>query len=261
MNAIVLAGGKAEGMKGRVGYRAGLVIGGRSLLEQALRALTGLPDLERIVLVGPAELVPEEYRSTITSVLPPVDDLFANLKQALLVLPPEEPVLVLSSDLPLLTRAALADFIRQCREREAEIYYPIIRREVYEEAYPGSRRTYVRVKDGTFTGGNMALFTPAVFFRHEKLFARAIACRKHPLRLAPLLGFRLMPQLLVRSLTVAAIEARIAARLGVEVAAIESRFSEMGFDIDTEADLEWIEFYWGGALVGRPRIEPELEGE
>ena len=101
----------------------------------------------------------------------------------------------------------------------------------------------------------------AVFFRHEKLFARAIACRKHPLRLAPLLGFRLMPQLLVRSLTVAAIEARIAARLGVEVAAIESRFSEMGFDIDTEADLEWIEFYWGGALVGRPRIEPELEGE
>ncbi|NLG84108.1 MAG: hypothetical protein GX493_05760, partial [Firmicutes bacterium] len=187
--------------------------------------------------------------------------LFTNLKQALAVLPPSEPVLVLASDLPLLTRAALADFIRQCREREAEIYYPIIRREVYEEAYPGSRRTYVRVKDGTFTGGNVAFFTPDVFFRHEKLFARAIACRKNPFRLAPLLGFRWLPQLLVRALSVAAIEARIAARLGVKVAAIESRFSEMGFDVDTEADLEWIEFYWGGALAGQARIEPEFEGE
>ncbi|MCL6613439.1 MAG: nucleotidyltransferase family protein [Firmicutes bacterium] len=261
MNAIVLAGGKAEGMRGRDGYRAGLVVGGRSLLEQALRALAGLPDLGRVVLVGPEELVPEEYRLTIAEVLRPGDDLFTNLKRGLAVLPVDEPVLVLSSDLPLLTRAALLDFVRQCGKREAEVYYPIIRREIYEEAYPGSRRTYVRVRDGTFTGGNVALLTPAAFLRHEKLFARAIAHRKHPLRLAPLLGLGLLPRLFLRSLTVAEIEARVAARLGLRAAAIESRFSEMGFDVDTEADLEWIEFYWGGALMGEPRIEPELEGE
>ncbi|NLG84950.1 MAG: NTP transferase domain-containing protein, partial [Firmicutes bacterium] len=75
MNAIVLAGGKAEGMKGGAGYRAGLVVGGRTLLAQVLRALSGLPELGQVVLVGQATLLPAEQRPMFTTILLPTDDI------------------------------------------------------------------------------------------------------------------------------------------------------------------------------------------
>lgn len=262
MNAIILAGAKS-GQIGTPetagGYRAGLTVGGRTLLAQALAAVAGLPGLGRVILVGPKELLPPAYAGIVTEVIPPEGDLAENLRRGLVVLPPEEKVLVVASDLPLLTQAALQDFVQSCGQAQAEIYYPVIRREVYQEAYPGSVRTFLSVRDGVFTGGNAVILTPAAFFRHERLIALAIAWRKRPLRLGRLLGLGFFLGLLCKRYTVAEIQDRTAARLGVRALAVESRFSEMGFDIDDQADLEWIEFYWGGTLEGKVRSDPEEE--
>ncbi|MGE5530431.1 MAG: nucleotidyltransferase family protein [Patescibacteria group bacterium] len=253
MNAVILAGAKAAEL-GRHsiqgGYRAGLVIGGRSLLDQALCALSALPDLDRVVLVGPDDLAASEYRAMLTEVVAPGEDLVENLRRGLSVLPPEEQALVVASDLPLLTRAALSDFIQSCAKRPAEIHYPIIRRETYEAAYPGSLRTYLTLRDGTFTGGNIVLLTPAAFYRHEHWIATAVAWRKNPRRLGRLLGLGFFLGLRCRRYSVADLEARVAARLGVQAVAVETRFSEIGFDVDSDADVDWIDFYWGGSIEG-----------
>ena len=264
MNALVLAGARNEGLEHALpsgAYRAGLVVGGRTLLELALASLTGLPGLDRIVIVGPVELVPDVYRSATTRILTPGEDLLTNLKQGLAALPEDEPVLVVASDMPLLTMAALKDFVAKCAGREAEIYYPIIRREVYEAAYPGSDRTYLSVGDGTFTGGNMVLLSPATFKRYERLIGKAVAWRKQPRRLGRLLGFRFVIGLLMSRYKVAEIEAKVGSYLGLRVVAIETNFSEIGFDVDTSADMQWIEFYWGGATEGAARNEPILDEE
>ncbi len=264
MNAVVLAGARAAELGKhsiQSGYRAGLVIGGRSLLDQVLGALSTLPELDRVVLVGPGELAAPEFRAMLAKVVAPGGDLVENLRRGLSVLPAGEPALVVASDLPLLTRAALLDFIRSCATRPAEIHYPILRRETYEAAYPGSLRTYLTLRDGTFTGGNVVLLTPAVFFRHERLIATAVAWRKSPRRLGRLLGFGFFLGLLCRRYTVADVEARLAARFGVQAVAVETRFSEMGFDVDSGADVDWIDFYWGGTLEGSPRAHEEPEEE
>lgn len=264
MNVLVLAGAQHEGFESKLpagAYRAGLQIGGRSMLETAFSAIASLPDRGRVVLVGPGELAPPGGYGLPVEVLPPAGDLLDNLRRGLAALPREEQVLVMAADQPLLTRAALEDFLANCRRRTADIYYPIIRREVYEAAYPGSVRTYLRVRDGMFTGGNVVLLTPAVFTRHEGLIARAVAGRKHPWRLGRLLGPGFLLGLLFRRYTVAQIEERVAVRLGLRGAAVESRFSEMGFDVDSDADMEWIQFYWGGTLEGAVRKEPQSNEE
>lgn len=264
MNALILAGARNEGLEHALpsgAYRAGLVVGGRTLLESALAALIGLPGLEKIVLVGAAELVPDAYRTALAEIVPPGGDLLTNLEKGLAALPHDAPVLVAASDMPLLTKAALGDFVAKCAEREAEIHYPIIRREVYEAAYPGSNRTYLRVRDGVFTGGNMVLLSPATFHRYKHLIAKAVAWRKQPRRLGRLLGFRFVLGLLGCRYTVAEIEAKIGSYLGLRVAAVETSFSEIGFDVDTGADVQWVEFYWGGATEGAARNEPNLDEE
>ena len=86
MNAVVLAGAKAVELgKHSIGsgYRAGLVIGGRSLLDQALGALSTLPDLGRVILVGPGELVAPEFRAMLAEVVAPGEDLVENLRRGL----------------------------------------------------------------------------------------------------------------------------------------------------------------------------------
>lgn len=264
MNAVILAGARAAELgKHSIhgGYRAGLIIGGHSLLDQVLGALSTLPDLGRVVLVGPDELVAPEFRAMLAEVVAPGEDLVENLRRGLSVLPAEEPTLVVASDLPLLTRAALSDFIRSCAQRPGEIHYPIIRRETYETAYPGSLRTYLTLRDGTFTGGNVVMLTPSAFQRHESLIATAVAWRKNPRRLGRLLGLGFFLGLLGRRYAVADLESRIAARLGVQAVAVETRFSEIGFDVDSGADVDWIDFYWGGSLegTGRGNQEPDEE--
>ncbi len=258
VHVVVLAGARNDEIRGSGVYRAGVMVGGQTLLARTLAALSELPGLERLILVGPDDLIPPGCE---VEVIIPGDDLLANLERGLSVLPEEEQVLVVASDLPLLTQAALRDFLAGCAARQAEVYYPIIRRDVYENAYPGSVRTYLSVRDGTFTGGNAALLTPAVLRRHRELFARAIACRKHPRKLSGLLGFGFSLGLMLKKYTVAEIESRVQARLGLKAAAIESRFSELGYDVDSPADLQWIEFYWGGAIEGAARRMPDLEEE
>lgn len=261
MNVLILAGAKSGRLGSRDvmadGYRAGLSVGGRTLLEQALSAVAALPGIGRVILVGPAELVPPAYTGLLSTIIPPEGDLLSNLRRGLAELPADEMVLVVASDMPLLTGTALKDFCARSSARQAEIYYPVIRRETYEAAYPGSRRTYLGVRDGTFTGGNVALFQPAVFYRHERLIARAIERRKHPRRLGRLLGWGFFLGLLRRKYTIAEIESRLAKKLGIRAAAIESNFSEMGFDIDTADDLAWIQFYWGGTLEGHPKPDEQ----
>jgi len=265
LNAIVLAGAGSAGVtdaKEISPYRAGLLVGGRNLLTQTLEALSGLPGLGQVVLVGPGDLVPDAFKRLITTTIPPDCSLADNLAKGLSVLPEQEQVLILASDLPLLTTAALQDFLSLCAGRQGDIHYPIIRKSTYEAAYPGSNRTYLTVKDGTFTGGNVALLaSPDVYRRHQEIIKKVIAWRKHPQRAGRLLGLWFLLGLLFHRRTVAEIEARIAAGLGIRAAAVESRFSEIGYDVDSRADLEWIEFYWGGGLEGTVRKEPGLEEE
>ena len=254
MNILVLAGARIEEdecLAGTGTYRAGLVVGGKSLLEQALSTFSGLSDLGKVVLVGPEKLVPQSCRELLTEIIEPGTEMLENLEKGLGVLPQEEPVLVAASDLPLLTQAAVADFLSSCVKRQAELYYPVIRRETYESAFPGSVRTYLRLRDGVFTGGNMVLFSPAsVYDRHRELLAKAVADRKRPHRLARFFGPGFFLGLLLRRYTVAQIESRVNSRFGLRAVAVESRFSEMGYDVDSREDLDWIEFYWGGSLSG-----------
>ncbi|MCS7241867.1 nucleotidyltransferase family protein [Candidatus Caldatribacterium sp.] len=235
-DALILAGGSREGViekKFGVLNRALLVIHGKFMIEYVIEALRNVSSIRRIVVVGPVPVLQTRIGALVDAVVEAGDDPFASTLKGLEVLQTEEKVLVVTSDLPLLRAEAVRDFLARCAEVVADFYYPIVRRETYEARIGGGKRTFVCLREGCFTGGNLLLLDPKVVQAKRDWIARVVAFRKNPIAIARLLGLRTIMKLLLRRLTIPDVEERVAYILGVRGRAIITPYAEIGFDVDT----------------------------
>jgi hypothetical protein len=149
--------------------------------------------------------------------------------------PDETRLLVVTADIPFLTPDAVADFLRQAAAApRAQFHYPIVEAGRCEARFPEMRRTTLRIAEGRFTGGNLALLDPGFLRAHEATLRAAYARRKSVVGLANLLG----PALLVRLigsrllpglLAIRHLEAAVSRALGGATArAVISPFPEVG---------------------------------
>ncbi|MGB9660439.1 MAG: nucleotidyltransferase family protein [Moorellaceae bacterium] len=238
VDGIVLAGGsqgKGEKLGGPI--EALLPIVDRPMVTWVLRALKGSGCLGRLVLVGPEEL----RELAEAEELPLVPSGATTVESALngaRALSDAEWLLLATADIPLLTPEAVRDFLKRCEKVEADLYYPIVTRESSEAAYPGVKRTYVRLKEGTFTGGNMALIRAEVLPLCAAKGQKLVALRKSPLGLGRLIGMVFIMKFLLHQLSLAEAEKRFSELLGVRGAAIITPYAEIGVDVDKPSDLE-----------------------
>ncbi len=149
---------------------------------------------------------------------------------AALALAPTHPVLITTADLPWLRAAALDDFL--AASSGAALAYPIVRRETALAQFPAQRRTFVRLKDGRFTGGNMVVLSPVMVPVLLPFIERAYQGRKNPLALARLFGFDFIVKLALGQLGLRAIERRAERILGLPVRALETSHASIGADVD-----------------------------
>lgn len=235
-DAVILAGGSQGGeieKKFGVLNRALLVIRGKFMVEYVIEALRNVSSIKRIIVVGPVPVLQARIGSLVDAVVEAGNDPFESTIKGLGALNTEEKVLVATSDLPLLRAEAVRDFFARCAEVVADFYYPIVRKETYEAKIGGGKRTFVCVKEGCFTGGNLLLLDPKVVEAKKDWIARVVASRKNPIAIARLLGLRIIMKLLTHRLTIRDVEDRVEKILGVRGRAIITPYAEIGFDVDT----------------------------
>lgn len=235
-DAVILAGGSHEGdieKKFGILNRALLVIRGKFMIEYVIEALRNVSSIKRIVVVGPVSVLQARIGTLVDAVVEAGNDPFESTLKGLEALSTDEKVLVATSDLPLLRAEAVRDFLTRCTEVVADFYYPIVRKEVYQEKIGGGKRTFVRLREGCFTGGNLLLLDPRVVEAKRDWIARVIAFRKNPLAIARLLGLRIIVKLLLHRLTIRDVEERVERILGMRGRAIITPYAEIGFDVDT----------------------------
>ncbi|NLG83628.1 MAG: NTP transferase domain-containing protein [Firmicutes bacterium] len=240
MDVIVLAGAKNDGPLRAVSqspFEAGIAVGGRSLLDYVVGSLARVRGLDRVVVVGPPETLTPELRKVVWRIVSPGEGMVENLRRGLAALAPQDKVLVITADIPLITPEAIEDFLARCREREADVYYPVVERETIEARFPGAKRTYANLREGTFTGGNIILLSPAVFARHEKTIELAVALRKNTFGMARLLGLFCLFKLLLGRLSITEIERRVEKTMRFKGAAVVTPYAEIGIDVDKPSDL------------------------
>lgn len=241
VDAIILAGAKNTGPLKECSnspYEAGIEIAGRPMVELVVAALLKVKRVNRIIVVVPEGILSPVVRERVWKVVSPGETMVDSLIGAFEASEPDAPVLVVTSDIPMISPEAVDDFLDRCDRRPAEVYYSFVSKEANELKYPGVQRTYVKLKDGTYTGGNIVLIHPKVVREHRKRLIQAVALRKQPLKLCRLLGLIFFVKLLFGQLTVAEIERRVERILHLQGAGIISPFPEVGIDVDKPSDLE-----------------------
>lgn len=233
--AIVLAGGEASDRLARtVGApgKALVPLAGRPMGSYVLDALLTSRSVQRIVWVGHADGSMEAH---LDARLPPgealAESLGLGLGAALAVRPRPQRVLVVAVDIPWITGDGLDAFVAAAPE-DAEVTYPVITRSVAEGRFPEVRRTWVRLRDGEVTGGNLVLGEPAALVKLLPWIDRATRLRKNPWVLASLLGPFTALALLAGAASIAGLERRVQARVGVRARALLSEDASLGNDID-----------------------------
>ncbi len=250
MHAILLAGQPNRGLlkaSSPTPFEAEIPVGGRAMADWVLDALEKAPSITSIGLVGPESLKREH-----TTLAPMAGDLFGNILQGLSTAPVDtEHVLFLTSDIPWLTSEVIVAFLAAA-PKSVDVVYPVIPKEVAEQRFPGTKRTYVRVREGVFTGGNLFLAKVQAVPRLKERAEVLLSHRKSPLTLARDLGPGLLLRLLSGHLSLRQVETRVGGILGITGRALAFPYAEAGVDVDKPEDLALAERELGENTHGAP---------
>ncbi len=243
VGAVVLAGGRVPPTLAHLCTHRALLRGNdRYLLEYLFDTLRAAPSVVATALVAPpAALV--ELAHLPAQQAAAGDTLVGNMRVGARILADERltHLVFITGDIPLLTVEGVEGYLRTSLESGAALTYPIIPREVSEWRFPGARRTYVRIKEGVFTGGNAIFTTADLLDNKQALIQRLYTARKQPFQLARILGLSTVLRMLTGSLTLPYLETVATRILGAPAKAVITPYPEIGFDVDKLDDLVVVE--------------------
>ncbi|QNO14881.1 NTP transferase domain-containing protein [Alkalicella caledoniensis] len=245
IRAVILAGDSEKGdfMRGeKIKNKAFFPINKRPMLCYVLDVLVSVSEISEIVVVGPQRELEPLKQSYDVSVVHNQRSIMDNVKASKFGWDHGR-LLIVTSDIPMITVESIKDFLAQTQEFDDELFYPIVRRAKNEEVYPKVKRTYVTLQEGTFTGGNICLVDANCIDKAAKAGERLIALRKSPVKLANFLGWSFLLKLLSKKLTIKGLEQRVSSILELKAKAIISSYPQLGTDVDKDSDIDIAEEY------------------
>lgn len=241
VTAVVLAGGPRDDLAAKTPgapNKAFVAVGGVALVERTLRALRASSSIGRIVVVAPhatfghpALAVADEFRADGARIRD-------SLRSGLAGLNPDQPVLVSTSDLPVLTAEAVDDYVTRAFETEADVTYGCVEQTAHLARYPQVPHTWAPLRGGTYCGTGFVTLRPRVFGSLERFIERLGRARKNPLSLARLFGPRVLVKFALRRLTISDAEVRASKVLGATVRAVISPYPEIAVNVDRLGDVQ-----------------------
>jgi len=245
INVLLLAGGKSKiSLRKFTGKenKALIEIGPqrKPMILYIIEALKKSKYTDKIIVAGP-ESVQKLTKDLVCLTISEGQTILHTLKSGILPLRKDPLILIATCDAPLITGKHIDYFIKECYENSGfDIYYPIIDKEVYQRSYPSSdlRRVYATLVEGTFTGGNILLINPRIIIDYSDIINDFIYFRKHPLKIARILGARITAKYLRKYLSIQDLEKKVPELLeGYKGKAILSP-PEIALDIDKPRHLK-----------------------
>ncbi|MGL4611118.1 MAG: NTP transferase domain-containing protein [Trueperaceae bacterium] len=239
VSAIVLAGGRDDLSRERgVASKALVLIEGQPMAYHILRALEGSASVNFTSYVGQSD---PSFLHLTNAVLPAGETMAATLALgagAALAAHPQQPLLILSADVPWLTPHAIDTLVQNTPD--VDLVYPIIPKNISEQQFPGQKRTYIKIAEGHFTGGNVIIVSVKMLPKLLKVLDLLYNARKNPIGLAKLFGVDIIIRLLLGRVTIAEVEGRAKKLLDAELKAWISHDASLGADVDKASHLQGI---------------------
>lgn len=237
VDAVVLGGGDGAVIDPTCRFKGLLPLAGKPMIGWVVEALRDAKSIAGIAVVVPTAEGLDEWVDMVDKVVINDGEFADNALAGIESFRAERPVLLTTGDIPALTPAAVDSFVAACLEREAEFAYPLVSRDDIMEQFPGSARTFFRLASGEFTGGNVALVSPALARRCRDIGQRLFEMRKSPTRTVRMLGLRFVIRMLMGRLDPADVEVKAGEMLGGRAIAVVTRHACLGADVDKPADV------------------------
>lgn len=248
MDAVVTAGGIPQPDEPLYPYTQGkpkamLDIGGKPMVQWVLDALSGSKLVENVILIG----LPEDSGLTCNKPLwfipnrnSMIENLLFGINKVMEINSSATRVLLVSSDIPGITPEMVDWEIETCQQSDVDLCYNVVKREVIEARYPGSKRTYTKLKDIEVCGGDLNVVNTSVASANQEIWDRLVATRKNPIKQAAIIGFDTLFLMVFRAISLDEAVKKVAARLHMTGQAIICPYAEIGMDVDKPHQLEMI---------------------
>jgi len=248
MDAVVTAGGIPEPGEPLYPYTQGkpkalLNIGGKPMIQWVLDALGGAKLVESVVVIGLDDIGSVTCARPLTSIpnrLSMIENILGGIDKVLEINPSAARILLVSSDIPAITPQIVDWEIETTLPADVDLCYNVVTRPVIEARYPGSKRTFTRLKGMELCGADMHVIRTSVRGMPTDTWKRLIDARKNPVKQAAIIGFDTLFLTLARLITLEEAVKKVTTRLHMTGKAIICPFAETAMDVDKPHQLELI---------------------
>ena len=149
------------------------------------------------------------------------------------------PLVVTTADHALLRPEWVTRFLADT-PADADVTVLVAARATVEAAAPGTKRTWLKLADGDWSGCNLFYLANDRALAVIDLWRRVEAERKRPWKMAQILGPRMLLRYVTRRLGLRDAAARLGALAGVRAAIVETPYGLASVDVDKPADLDLV---------------------
>jgi hypothetical protein len=169
-----------------------------------------------------------------------IENILAGVKKVMEINPAARQVLLVSSDIPAITADMVDWEVEATLQTEVDLCYNVVKREVIEARFPGSKRTFTRLKDMQVCGADMNVISTSVINKDPAIWERLVASRKNPLKQAAIIGFDTLILAMLGIITLDEALKKATSRLHMTGRVIICPFAEAAMDVDKPNQLELI---------------------
>jgi molybdopterin-guanine dinucleotide biosynthesis protein A len=246
MDAVVTAGGIPQPDELLYPFTLGkpkalLEICGKPMVQWVLDALGGAKRVENVILIGLTQesgVTCSKPLTFIPNKIGMIENILAGINKVLEINPSATQVLLVSSDIPGINSEMVDWEIETTLQTDVDLCYNVVKREVMETRYPGSRRTYSKLKDMQVCGGDMNVVRTSVASMNTEIWDKLVASRKNPIKQASIIGFDTLLLALLGVISLDEAVKKATSRLHMSGRAIICPYAEIGMDVDKPIQLE-----------------------
>jgi hypothetical protein len=184
------------------------------------------PELDGLIISGKVRWVENESSPSLST------------QAAFNALPQNQPVLLTTADHALLTPQMVDGFCIEAMASGCDVVAGLAHSDLVASAFPESRRTVTRLRDGGYCGCNLFAFLTPRGRKAAAFWQRVEEQRKHPLKIVKALGFGAVLRYLLGRLTLQEGLARLSTLMDAHAGVVWMPQPEAAVDVDKVED--WV---------------------
>lgn len=243
VNALILAGSRQGqqdplALYAHVSHKAIIPIFGRPMIEYVVKALAKIEIINKIAVSIEQPSIVQTFLPGFIEYLPTASGPSASIIYALQTL--GTPLLVTTADNPLIQPEWINYFLKEAESSQCDLAIGIALKEQIKHDVPNTKRTYIKLADGSFSGCNIFYFRTPKSVQVAKLWQKLESYRKKPFKMGYFLGYTVILRYILHRLTRNALKKRIYKLTKVKTHFVLMPWGQAAVDVDKPEDLNLV---------------------